>query len=206
MPAKNKEVKEAMHQPSDEKINLPHRSKAKVVWMIIAIIAILALIGLGIFSYMKIKSLNQTISNQQSQISDLQNKQKSLEDAAAAAGKAAADAAANAVKNAVTGSDDDQVIAATKAYCEVKVDPSNGKAFVFSVNSTATPNTTKKVVYANNKTFAEMSGACKSPVEGTGSGNFYVLKKSNNNWVVVSEGGTPDQAQVSKYAIPSNFQ
>lgn len=73
------------------------KSKSNKVWMILFVISLLALVGIGIYGYTVISNDNKTIKDQQSQINDLQNKKKTLEDAAAAA--AAANAAVNQVAN-----------------------------------------------------------------------------------------------------------
>ncbi len=65
--------------------------------MVVAIFAIAALIGLTAFGYYKIKNLNKQISDQQAQINDLNNKKKTLEDAASAAASSAANSVVNNV-------------------------------------------------------------------------------------------------------------
>lgn len=65
-----------------DNIDLPKKSQATKVWMIVAILTIVALIGLGIYGYMSMQKANQKIKDQQAQIDDLSNKKKTLEDAA----------------------------------------------------------------------------------------------------------------------------
>lgn len=182
----------------------PSVIRVKKAWMIIAIIALVALIGLGVYGYTKIKDLNKKISDQQAQIDELNNKKKTLEDAAAAAAKAATDAAAKAVTNATAGSDEDQVIAAAKNRCEAEVDPSTGKARVFALGTIGSSG--KKVAYASNKTFAEVNAGCTNTAGQEGSGSAYILKKVNGSWVVVTVGQGEDPAMTKLYGIPSNFQ
>lgn len=88
-------------------------------WMIVAIIAIVCLIGLSIYGYINMKNTNKKLADQQAQITDLQNKKKTLEDAAAAAASAATAAAGNAIKSAVTNTDTDknQILASSKSFC-----------------------------------------------------------------------------------------
>jgi hypothetical protein len=88
----DKELKDAMHH--DHQIKLPKKDKSKTVWIVIAVILLLALIGLGAYGYMQINKLNKSIKDKDATISDLQNKKKTLEDTAAAA--------ATAVTQAVT--------------------------------------------------------------------------------------------------------
>lgn len=82
----DKELKDAMHS---DHIKLPKRDKSKTVWIVLTIVLLLALIGLGVYGYMRITKLNKLVSDQQATINDLQNKKKTLEDAAAAAATAA---------------------------------------------------------------------------------------------------------------------
>ena len=81
----DKDLKDAMHS---DHIKLPKRDKSKAVWIVLTIVLLLALIGLGAYGYMRITKLNKSVSDQQATINDLQNKKKTLEDAAAAAATA----------------------------------------------------------------------------------------------------------------------
>ncbi|MCX6805990.1 MAG: hypothetical protein NTY56_00895 [Patescibacteria group bacterium] len=87
------DIKEAM-SATENGMSLPKRDKSKKVWIILFVISLIALIGLGVYGYIKIQSDRKKINDQQAQISDLQNNKKTLEDAAAAA--------ATAVTKAVT--------------------------------------------------------------------------------------------------------
>ena len=89
----DKELKDAMH--SDHQIKLPKKDKSKTAWIVIAVILLLALVGLGAYGYMQITNLNKAIKDKDATITDLQNKKKILE--------AAATAAATAVTQAVSG-------------------------------------------------------------------------------------------------------
>lgn len=99
MKEQNQNTHQPQHHPSADHIQLPKRDRAKTVWMIVAIVAIAALIGLGVFGYYKIKNLNKQLQDQQAQINDLSNTKKTLEDAASAAAKSAVNATANAITN-----------------------------------------------------------------------------------------------------------
>lgn len=96
-PKKDEEVKDAMASmsSSEHSMSLPKKDKSKKVWIVLFVITLLALIGLGVYGYTKVQSDNKKINDQQAQIDDLQNKKKTLEDAAAAA--------ATAVTKAVAG-------------------------------------------------------------------------------------------------------
>jgi len=93
MKDQNQNTHQPVHNPSSDHIQLPKRDRAKTVWIVVAIIAIAALIGLAAFGYVKVKNLNKQISDQQAQINELNNTKKTLEDAA----KSAASGVANAV-------------------------------------------------------------------------------------------------------------
>ena len=86
---KDDEVKEAMAH-SEHSMSLPKRDKSKKVWIILFVITLLALIGLGVYGYIRLKNDNNKIKSQQAQIDDLTNKKKTLEDAAAKAATAVA--------------------------------------------------------------------------------------------------------------------
>ena len=73
----DKELKDAMHS---DHIKLPKRDKSKVVWIVLTIVLLLAVIGLGVYGYMRITKLNKSVSDQQATINDLQSKKKTLED------------------------------------------------------------------------------------------------------------------------------
>src|SRR5437016_5542911 len=109
---KNKKIETPteQHQPPTQHPDHPHDpthkpdSKKTLIWMIVAIVLAAALIGLGVFSYLKIKNLNKKVNDQQAQITQLQNTKKTLEDAASAAATAATNAAATAAANALASS------------------------------------------------------------------------------------------------------
>lgn len=94
---KDKVVKEAMQ--SDHSMDLPKRDKGKKVWMIIAIIALVALIGLGVYGYMQMQKTNQKIKDQKAQIQKLEDNKKIIEDAARAAAGGATQAIIDSSSN-----------------------------------------------------------------------------------------------------------
>jgi cell division protein FtsB len=91
---KSDDVKDAMAQ-SEHSMSLPKRDKSKKVWVILFVITLLALIGLGVYGYIKVQNDNKKIKDQQAQIDDLTNKKKTLEDAAAKAATAVAQVVTN---------------------------------------------------------------------------------------------------------------
>lgn len=106
MPKHKNTPHEPEQAPASEPI-IDQKPKTSKTWMIVAVIAIVVavlLTSLSIYGYMKIKNLDKQVKDQQAQISDLQNKKKTLEDAAAAAASAATSAAANAVASAAANS------------------------------------------------------------------------------------------------------
>ncbi|MBA3679465.1 hypothetical protein H0W80_04775 [Candidatus Saccharibacteria bacterium] len=82
----------------------PKKDHSKTVWVIVAIIAIIMLIGLGIYSYFKIKDFNKQVADEKAKITEVSDKNKALENAASAAATAATNAAETAVANAVASS------------------------------------------------------------------------------------------------------
>lgn len=178
-------------QPAPEP--MPAKKGGKV-WMVLTIILALALIGMGIYGYIKFKDLNNQITAQQTEISNLQNTKKTLEDAASAAATAATNAAAKAVGNAISSqTDKDMIEAAIKADC-------------------AQQNAAKTEVGPTDKTFniksisgnyAQASFLCTGANEGPET----ILVKSNGNWVIVAKGiGEFVPAKVrAEYNIPSTL-
>ena len=91
MMPKDEDSKSAMrHSQADHSIELPKKDKSKKVWIIISIVLALALIGIGIYGYIKMKDYNKQINDLKAQVVTLQDGKKALEDAASAAAAAAA--------------------------------------------------------------------------------------------------------------------
>jgi len=186
---KDEEVKKAM--PSDHSMDLPKKDKAKTAWMIIAIVALVALIGLGIYGYTQMQKTNQKIKDQQAQIDELNDTKKTLEDAAAAAAKAATDAAAKAVTNAVTKQTDEELIkTALTNQCQLY----QGKASPYLK--------TYKIQQVENN-FAQAAYICNPGEDGPTA----ILKKVNNQWFIVSQGIgeiVTNEARTN-YGIPAKY-
>jgi len=85
---KDEDVKAAMHHSEAEhNIQLPKKDKSKKVWIIISIILALAIVGAGIYSFLKMRDYNKQIDDLKAQVATLQDGKKALEDAASAAAK-----------------------------------------------------------------------------------------------------------------------
>lgn len=188
---KDEEVKKAM--PSDHSMDLPKKDKAKTAWMIIAIVALVVLIGLGIYGYMQMQKTNQKIKDQQAQIDELNDAKKTLEDTAAAAAKAATDAAAKAVTSAATSSDADQVSQLAKNQSEASVGTVVGKNVNLGVPR-----------ISDDKKFAVLgiSGIADGQ-SGPGAGMYF--KKVNGSWVYLGtiQNMTPEFRE--RYGIPAGI-
>jgi len=85
---KDEDVKAAMHHGENEhSIKLPKKDKSKKVWIIISIVLALAIVGAGIYGYLKMRDYNKQINDLKAQVMTLQDGKKALEDAASAAAK-----------------------------------------------------------------------------------------------------------------------
>ena len=85
---KDEDVKAAMHHGENEhSIKLPKKDKSKKVWIIISIVLALALVGAGVYGYLKMEDYNKQINDLKAQVTTLQDGKKALEDAASAAAK-----------------------------------------------------------------------------------------------------------------------
>jgi len=82
----------------------PKKDNTKMIWMIVAILVIVLLIGSIVYGYFKMKSFNKQVADQKAKIEEVSDKNKALENAASAAATAATNAAATAVANAVASS------------------------------------------------------------------------------------------------------
>ena len=85
---KDEDVKAAMHHSEAEhSIKLPKKDKSKKVWIILSIVLVLALVGAGIYGFLKMRDYNKQIDDLKAQVTTLQDGKKALEDAASAAAK-----------------------------------------------------------------------------------------------------------------------
>ncbi len=178
------------HQSPTDHIQLPKRDRAKTVWIVVAVIAIAALIGLAVFGYVKVKNLNKQISDQQAQITELNNKKKTLEDAASAAASAAAKSAVNTAINAVTSStsDQDKIKLAISDYCAAQ-------------SKTVIVRTGAMINFSSDKKAATVSKVvCNSGDEGA-----FTLKKGNNDWIVLQFGQSQPDTLTSQFGLPNTY-
>ena len=77
---KDEDSKSAMrHSQADHSIELPKKDKSKKVWIIISIVLVLALVGIGIYGYIKMKDYNKQINDLKAQVVTLQDGKKALE-------------------------------------------------------------------------------------------------------------------------------
>ncbi len=160
--------------------------KSVNVWMIVAIIFILISIGLGVYGFITIRNQNNKINSLNSQVSDLQNKKKTLEDAAAAAAKAV-------VSSANTKSDSDLINSSVVNYLEAAEGSKNNQTFKV-----------ESVKINTAKTFASVGVGVLENGQRT-SGFNVVLKKVNGSWIVISQGQQSVPEDVTKYGIPNDF-
>ena len=98
-------------------------------------------------------------------------------------------------------SDDEQVIAAAKAYCEAEVDD-KGNSYVFTLGTTGPKSV--KVAYPPGKQFATVNSGCAP--KGGHSAAAYVLKKVNNQWLVLYRSQMEDPEMTKKYGIPPSSE
>ncbi len=186
----NEQNQHPQHQPSTDHIQLPKRDRAKTVWIIVAIISLVALVGLAAFGYVKIKNLNKQINDQQAQISDLENKKKTLEDAASAAAASAAKSAVNTAINAISAStsDQDKIKLAISDYCAAQ-----SKTVIVRSGAMINFSADKKAATVSNV-------ACNSDDRGA-----FTLKKGNNDWVVLQFGQSQPDTLTTQFNLPSSY-
>jgi hypothetical protein len=171
------------------------KPKSNKSWMIVAITFVLISIGLGSYGFITIRNLNNKINSLNSQVSDLQNKKKTLEDAAAAAASAAVKATV-AVNTTTSKTDQDKIVSALRSQCSEKyVNSENGSTIgadlqVYNIKSI-------------NGNYAQASYVCK----GANEGPEVILVKTNDNWNVVASGIGPfvEDAVRNLYSIPANL-
>lgn len=72
------------NQPMPEPMPMPAKSGGSKAWMIIAIIAIILLLGGGIYAFMKMSTYNSNVSNLNAELSSAQNQVSTLQAAASA--------------------------------------------------------------------------------------------------------------------------
>jgi len=147
--------------------------------MIIAIIFILISIGLGIYGFITIRNQNNKINNLNSQVSDLTNKKKTLEDAAAAA--------ATAVTKNISSSQ-----ATTD---EALITQAKNKILSNLTNKTANVNIDER-----NGDFVRVA---YSTSDLPGGGSSMTFKKVNGTWQFIYAGQlNPCTDLIALYGVP----
>lgn len=176
-----------------DKSNTPNPSMGNTMpkrsvnaWMIVAIIFILISIGLGVYGFITIRNQNNKINILNSQVADLQNTKKTLEDAAAAV----ATAATKAVTSSSQSPSDAAKIAAIN-WLEAETGEKNGQTFIV-----------KTIKVSKDGNFASVE--ILPPNSNTGN-TYVILKKVNGSWVAIGESlqYLPEWA---KYGVPQTIE
>ncbi|GDX62563.1 hypothetical protein LBMAG34_0970 [Candidatus Saccharibacteria bacterium] len=155
--------------------------KSVNVWMIVAIIFILIIIGLGVYGFITIRNQNNKINSLNSQVSDLQNTKKTLEDAVAAAAK---DVAQSTVST--QGTTDEALIAQAKNRILTQTD-------VKTVNATITE---------KKGDFAKIS----YNINSQNNASSMVFKKVNGTWQFIYAGQlNPCTDLIAIYGVPETW-
>ena len=153
---------------SEEVLRKPKSNKS---WMVATIVLVVLLVAGAVYAVTAIRNQNNKIKNLNSQVSDLQNKKKVLEDAATAAAKVVTQAVAD---NAATSSDQSMIAAALKAQCAEK----------YTSTSSAGPDVKQYTIKSIAGNYAQANYECK----GADEGPEVILVKQNGNWNVVAAG------------------
>ena len=156
--------------------------KSVNVWMIVAIIFILIAIGLGVYGFITIRNQNNKINNLNSQVADLTNKKKNLEDAAAAA----ATAVTKAVSTNQTATD------------EALIAQAKNKILSNLTNKTANVNIAERNGDFVRVTYSTSDQAVPGP-----GGSSMTFKKVNGTWQFIYAGQlNPCTDLIALYGVP----
>lgn len=163
--------------------------KSNKTWMIISIILILLIVALIFFGYLAMQNQNKDTNTLKSQISDLQAKNKSLEDSLAAKPADKAEVATS------SKTDQERILAALKSECAQSFGQNTGSSVGADIQSYEI-----KTITGN---YAQASYLCK----GANEGPEVILVKYNDNWNVVAFGMGPFVADAvrSLYNIPASL-
>ncbi len=196
---KSDDVKDAMAQ-SEHSMSLPKRDKSKKVWVILFVITLLALIGLGVYGYIKVQNDNKKIKDQQAQISEMQSSSKILEDKIKAL-EVASGEASNTDATTKKSVDEEKIAAALKAECASNANE-NSEVSNNGVIDFEDIKSYKIDIISGN--FAEAAYVCG---QGQGGGPSVILAKVSDNWNVIGFGlGPIINNDVRKlYGVPSNL-
>lgn len=163
--------------------------KSNKVWMIVVIVAIIALVGLGIYSFITIRKLNKQISDQKSQITQL-NSQIPDKDKKISELESQINSLKTPQTSSTTQTDEQKIIQVLKNQCEAY---KGGRAEL-----------AKYSIKAIKGNFAQASYICV----GAQDGPIAILKRAGNAWWIVAQGlgeNLVTQEQRLQYGIPSEF-
>jgi len=177
---------EVSQQPMQDPVMnnvMPEPAKSSKVWMIMAILAIVALIGVTVFGYYKHSQYRTLVGNLGAQINGLQNQVKSLEIQLTAA-------QAKSPTAATAQTDTQQIISATQNYALAT------NTAVKSASVTIT------VIEGSNA----LVTVTPTPAQ-TNYSNIFALKKQNGIWLVVYTGTVkPTVAEAAILGLPNTTQ
>lgn len=184
----DQQVQDAMPSP-DARINLPQRSRAKTVWMVIAIISIIALIAVSAFGYYKWKQyrtlvgdLGAQINALNNQVQDLNNQIGTLEAQLNAKPKSA---------SSVTATDQEKIKQAITDYCA-------------AAGGTVVKTSASKINLSSDNKAATVSVTCSSSTKLT-EGTFLLKKGSAGSWVVLQFGQSQPQELTTQFGLPTSY-
>jgi hypothetical protein len=103
-----------------------------------------------------------------------------------------------------TPTNDEQILAAVKSYCNATVDPDTKQALVLKVGTAGASQ--KQVLYSSDKNFAYVNAVCSKDGTTDGSGSAYYLKKANDTWLVLYRGQMTSPEMTAQFNIPSDFK
>lgn len=167
--------------------------KFKKFLLFVLILALLGGVGYGVYYW------------QHQQVDKLAKENAALSVQVAANQAKVNELEAEAKKVAVVPTSDEQIIAATTAYCQAQIDPATKKALVYTQGTSGTDK--KKVLYSADKNFAFVNAACTSATtDKEADFQGYYLKLVGTDWVVLYAGKTADATKTSLYAIPTDFK
>lgn len=177
MPPQDQQNPQQVVDPSTNTF-VPPPQKSSKLWMIIAILAIVALLAVSGFAYYKRQQYLTKVGSLSADVNALN---------------------ARIAEEQAAMSDKNLVIAQAKANCESQ----KGTTFVIGTVGTAKD----QVEFSSDNMSARLVASCQTgttPVPG--SSKTYVLKKSNGAWSLVITTASPiTKAEGEKYALPATW-
>lgn len=161
----------------------PKRSRKGILVILLVLLLVVAVIG-GVYYWQ-----HQKVNDLTAQVNTLNAEVASL--------KKTADS------SNTTQTTDEQVTAAATTYCAARVDPTTAKTATLHVGTMGADQL--KIEYSKDKNFAAMNVSCTTTGETEGGGIEYILKKVNNQWVVITQR-QQDNPEIDKlYGIPAEL-